>query len=246
MTEIALITGGNKGIGFETARQLGAAGVRVLVGARAAERGEPAAATLRVDGADATFVRLDVTDEDAIEAAAKRIEAEFGRLDILVNNAGISVYVGSGADGVAPPSRTPVAAVRENFETNVFGVIAVTNVMLPLLRKAPLGRIVNVSSGLGSVTLAAADDPLLAGINLLPYNTSKTALNGVTIAYARELRDTPIKVNAVTPGYCATDLNGHTGFRTAAEGAEVTVRLALIGPDGPTGGFFGADGPVPW
>jgi NAD(P)-dependent dehydrogenase (short-subunit alcohol dehydrogenase family) len=246
MTEIALITGGNKGIGFETARQLGAAGVRVLVGARAAERGEPAAATLRVDGADATFVRLDVTDEDAIEAAAKRIEAEFGRLDILVNNAGISVHVGSGADGVAPPSRTPVAAVRENFETNVFGVIAVTNVMLPLLRKAPLGRIVNVSSGLGSVTLAAADDPLLAGINLLPYNTSKTALNGVTIAYARELRDTPIKVNAVTPGYCATDLNGHTGFRTAAEGAEVTVRLALIGPDGPTGGFFGADGPVPW
>jgi NAD(P)-dependent dehydrogenase (short-subunit alcohol dehydrogenase family) len=246
MTEIALITGGNKGIGFETARQLGAAGVRVLVGARAAERGEPAAATLRVDGADATFVRLDVTDEDTIEAAAKRIEAEFGRLDILVNNAGISVHVGSGADGVAPPSRTPVAAVRENFETNVFGVIAVTNVMLPLLRKAPLGRIVNVSSGLGSVTLAAADDPLLAGINLLPYNTSKTALNGVTIAYARELRDTPIKVNAVTPGYCATDLNGHTGFRTAAEGAEVTVRLALIGPDGPTGGFFGADGPVPW
>ncbi len=242
--QIALITGANKGIGLETARQLGAAGTTVLVGARSAERGEPAAAALRDEGLAARFVRVDVTDEATIEAAAKLIDAEFGRLDILVNNAGISVP--PGPDGWAPPSETPVDAVRENYETNVFGVIAVTNAMLPLLRRSPAARIVNVSSELGSLAGNSDLNSPFAEINLLPYNTSKTALNGVTVAYAKELRDTSIKVNAVTPGYCATDLNGHSGVRTAEQGAAVTVRLAMIGADGPTGAFFGDDGPTPW
>ena len=243
-TPIALITGANKGIGFETARQLGARGATVLVGARSAERGEPAAAALRDEGLSARFVRLDVTDEETIEAAAKLIEREFGRLDILVNNAGISVR--SGPDGWARPSATPAAAVRENYETNVFGVIAVTNAMLPLLRRSPAGRIVNVSSELGSLAYVSDPDWPYAAINLLAYNTSKTALNAVTVAYAKELRDTPIKVNAVSPGYCATDLNQHQGVLTAAQGAAEVVRPALVGPDGPTGAFLVDGDTAPW
>ncbi|WP_026416943.1 SDR family oxidoreductase [Actinomadura oligospora] len=238
---IALVTGANKGIGFEVARMLGREGMTVLVGARSEERGEKAAAELTGDGLDARFVRLDVTDDETIEAAAKWIETEFGRLDVLVNNAGIAP-----AEASVSPSELAVAALRMTYETNVFGVVAVTNAMLPLLRRADAARIVNVSSELGSITLLSDPDGVYYPFNLLAYNSSKTALNGITLSYAKELADTGIKVNAANPGYTATDLNAHTGFQTVEQGAGFVVPLALLPEDGPSGGFFTGTEPLPW
>lgn len=240
-TTIALVTGGNKGIGYEIARQLGAAGATVLLGTRDPGRGEAAAAALRAEAAAADWVRLDVTDPATIESTAKRIDGEYGRLDVLVNNAGIAVEWG------VEPTEVPVQKLRDTYETNLFGAVAVTNAMLPLLRRSAAGRIVNVSSGLGSLALAAdpgtppAQRPVILG-----YNSSKAALNSVTVMYASLLRDGPIKVNAANPGYCATDLNHHSGHRTAAQGAAIAVRLATLPADGPSGGFFEDEGPVPW
>jgi NAD(P)-dependent dehydrogenase (short-subunit alcohol dehydrogenase family) len=234
MTTIAMITGANKGIGFQTARLLGARGMTVLVGARDAERGQQAERALRDGGADARFVRLDVTDEASAGRAAKWVDAEFGVLDVLVNNAGIAR-----GDGAGLPSQTTVATLREVFQTNVFGVVAVTNAMLPLLLRAPAGRIVNVSSELGSITATTDPGSPMAGMASVPYPSSKTALNMVTAMYAKELRDTPVKVNAANPGYCATDLNGNSGFRTAEQGAEVSVHLATLPGDGPSGVLWG-------
>jgi NAD(P)-dependent dehydrogenase (short-subunit alcohol dehydrogenase family) len=249
-TTIALVTGANKGIGFETARQLGARGVTVLAGARDEARGIAAERALREglrNGVEARFVPLDVTGATSVREAAEWIEKEYGRLDILVNNAGIAV-------GGGPPSETDLEAMGEVFQTNVFGVIMVTNAMLPLLRRAPAARIVNVSSEVGSI--AAMTDPgsplaqMPAG---LAYPSSKTALNMITALYAKELRDTPIKVNAANPGYAATDLNRNSGFRSAAEGAEVSVHLATLDDSGPTGTLWGylwspqgAYGTLPW
>lgn len=250
MTTIALITGANKGIGFETARLLGAREVTVLLGARDEERGRQAGRALRDGGADAHFVRLDVTDETSVREAAEWIETAYGRLDILINNAGIVRGDGSGL-----PSETTLETLRTVYETNVFSVVAVTNAMLPLLRRAPAARIVNVSSEVGSI--ASMTDPTspLWVLTSVSYPSSKAALNMVTAMYAKELRDTPIKVNAANPGYCATDFNGHSGFRTAEQGAEVSVHLANLPEDGPTGLLWGflwrADGtesygPLPW
>jgi NAD(P)-dependent dehydrogenase (short-subunit alcohol dehydrogenase family) len=230
---ITLITGANKGIGLETARRIGGT---VLVGARHTARGTEAAATLTGEGVDARFVRVDVTDAGSVADAAKWIDAEFGRLDVLVNNAGISPASAYGA-----PSEVALDGVRETFETNVFGVITVTNAMLPLLRRSPAGRIVNVSSELGSLGLALDQGQPFYPFNLIAYNSSKTALNAVTVAYAKELLDTPIKVNAVNPGYCATDLNAHSGYRTPAEGAAVVIGAAGLPADGPTGSFLTDD-----
>ena len=248
--QIALITGANKGIGFETARILGSGGRTVLIGARSEELGEKAAAELAGEGIDARFVRIDVTDEATVTAAADRIGAEHGRLDILVNNAGITSTDASDLGRSTPPSRTAVAQVRETFETNVFGVVAVTNAMLPLLRRSPAGRIVNVSSELGSLTLLTDPSSPFFPFNLLAYNSSKTALNAVTIAYAKELADTAIKVNLANPGYCATDLNANSGFRTPVQGAAEVVLLATLDEDGPNGAFQGGSDepgrPVPW
>ena len=230
---IALITGANKGIGLETARQLGSRGATVLVAARDEGRGRDAEGVLRAEGIDARFVCLDVTSEDDARKAAEQIEAEFGLLDILVNNAGIATSGGL-------PSETSVPGLREVLETNVLGVITVTNAMLPLLRRSPAGRIVNVSSELGSVTLMSdPSGPMWQFPPSVTYPVSKSALNMVTAMYAKELAGTPVKVNAANPGYCATDLNGHTGFRTAAEGASVSVHLATLPADGPTGTFWG-------
>jgi NAD(P)-dependent dehydrogenase (short-subunit alcohol dehydrogenase family) len=237
---IALVTGANKGIGYETARQLGVAGATVLLGARDPERGQAAAAALRADGITAEWVRLDVTDQAAIEAAAKWIEEEYGRLDVLVNNAGIVV------EWDEQPDRLPMAKLRATYEVNVFGVVAVTNAMLPLLRRSAAGRIVNVSSELGSLARTSDPDSPYSEIRLLAYNSSKTALNALTVQYANALRDTPIKVNATNPGYCATDMNGHSGHRTAAAGAASGVRLARLPGDGPSGGFFEDGGLIPW
>jgi NAD(P)-dependent dehydrogenase (short-subunit alcohol dehydrogenase family) len=230
MSLIALVTGANKGIGYETARLLRERDVEVYVGARDPGRGKAAA-----DALGARFVRLDVTDPDSISAAAKEIEA----LDILINNAGIG-------GGFVRPSDATLDGVREVFETNVFGVIAVTNVFLPQLRRSAAARIVNVSSEVGSLAFAIDPQNPLWQLNSLAYPASKTALNMVTLQYAKQLWETGILVNAVTPGYCATDLNNHSGYRTAAQGAQIAVKMALLPPDGPTGTFVDDDGPVPW
>ncbi|BDT95151.1 dehydrogenase [Nocardia sputorum] len=235
MTTTALITGANKGIGYEIARQLGACGATVLVGARDEARGAAATEKLNAEGADAHFVRLDVTDADSVARAAARIEEEFGELDVLVNNAGIAGRL----DGDGKPSSTALSTLREVYETNVFGVVAVTNAMLPLLRRAEAARIVNVSSEVGSLALMMDPDGPMWPMAAIAYPSSKTALTMVTAMYAKELWDTPIKVNAVNPGYCATDFNGHSGFRTAAQGAEVAVRLATLPADGPSGQLWG-------
>ncbi|MEV4107112.1 SDR family oxidoreductase [Nonomuraea sp. NPDC049695] len=238
---IALITGANKGIGYATARVLGKAGYVVLIGARDHERGTKAASQLAAEGLDARFVHLDVTDLDTVESAATSIDREYGRLDLLINNAAIS------RDQERTPSRLPVAALREVYETNVIGVVAVTNAMLPLLRRSEAGRVVNVSSGLGTFAfLADEKSEWRPYATLLGYNSSKAALNAVTLIYAEELRDTPIKVYAVSPGFCATDLNGHLGVLTADEGGEHVARQATM-PDAPTGVFLSEEGGTyPW
>jgi NAD(P)-dependent dehydrogenase (short-subunit alcohol dehydrogenase family) len=233
--KVALVTGANKGIGYAIASALAARGFTVLVGARDAGRGEAAA---RGIAGDARFCPLDVTRADSIAAAVSRVQREHGRLDVLVNNAGIATF------GTA--STTRLDDIRAVFETNVFGVIAVTQAMLPLLRAAPAGRIVNVSTRLGSLT--AITDPSFAmrGIGGVAYGPSKSALNAITVAFAQELADTNIKVNAACPGHTATDLNGHTGQRTVDEAAKQPVRLALLDADGPTGTFSNDAGPIPW
>lgn len=251
MTTIALITGANKGIGFQTARLLGNRGVTVLVGARDSDRGRRAERALRDQGADAQFVQLDVTDEESVQRAAEWIETEYRRLDILINNAGIAR-----GDGRGQPSETKIETLRAVYETNVFGVVAVTNAMLPLLRSAPAPRIVNVSSEVGSIaSMTGPASPLAQMPASVTYPSSKSALNMVTAMYAKELRETPIKVNAANPGYCATDLNANSGFRTAEQGAEVSVHLATLTENGPTGMFWGnlwtvddaeSNGVLPW
>ncbi|WUH90047.1 SDR family oxidoreductase [Streptomyces sp. NBC_00433] len=233
--KIALITGANKGIGFETARQLAALGVTVLVGARDEARGQEAEDSLRKDGADARFVQLDVTDGESIGRAAAWIEAEYGRLDILVNNAGTSTLSRRGAS----PSETSLDDMRAVYEVNVFGVVAVTNAMLPLLRRAEAARIVNVSSQVGSISSQDTGGPLGRMPASAQYPSSKTAVNMLTAMYAKELRDTPIKVNAANPGFTATDFNDHRGPRSAAQGAEPSVHLATLPDDGPSGILWG-------
>jgi NAD(P)-dependent dehydrogenase (short-subunit alcohol dehydrogenase family) len=237
--DVALISGANKGIGYEIARGLGAKKVRVLVGARDEARGQAAADKLKSEGVDARFVKLDVTDQATIQHAAGLIDKEFGRLDILINNAGI-------AEWGFKPSEVDLAKVREVYETNFFGPIALIQGMLPLLRKSIHGRVVNVSSSLGSLTLSSDLNSPFADFLALGYNTSKSALNSMTVQFAKELKDTPIKVNAICPGYCATDINGNSGPRTAAQGAVAAIEYATIGADGPTGGYFNDEGRVPW
>ncbi|TMR88824.1 SDR family oxidoreductase [Nonomuraea basaltis] len=247
--KIALVTGANKGIGRAAAEQLAAMGMMVLIGARDPQRGEEAAAALRAAGTDAHAITLDVTDQVSVRAAAKQIEASFGYLDILINNAGIT---GSGQVSPADatdqiPSTVDLDMVRAVFETNVFGVITVTNAMLPLLRRSPAPRIVNVSSHAASLTLTSdPDGPFTALLPSAAYNPSKSALSALTVQYANELRKDGVLVNAVAPGYVDTDSNNHTGHLTPAQGAAVLVRLATVGADGPTAGFFSEDGPLPW
>ena len=237
--KIALITGANKGIGKEIARQLGAQGLTVLLGARDAGRGAEAATELQNEGLNAHSVTLDVTDQASIDGAVRKIESDFGRLDVLVNNAGIALDSG-------PASETTLDTLRRTYETNVFGVFAVTQAFLPLLRKSEAGRIVNLSSGLGSLTQNSDPDWGFAGVKPLAYNSSKAALNMQTVILAAELKDSGIKVNAADPGFTATDLNQHRGPRTVQQGATAAVRLATLPADGPTGEYFDEDGPIPW
>lgn len=238
--KIALITGANKGIGLEVARGLGKAGYWALLGSRNLTNGANAARQLRAEGLDALPVELDLDRPATIAAVAAMISAEYGRLDVLINNAGILDQ----QDG--PISTAGMDALRYTMNTNFIGAAAVAQAMLPLLRKSPAARIVNVSSGLGSLTQNADPDWPYAPFKLLGYNASKAAMNMLTIHLAWELRDTPAKVNSSDPGYTATDLNGNQGTQTVQEGAAETIRLALLPADGPTGGYFASDGTVPW
>jgi NAD(P)-dependent dehydrogenase (short-subunit alcohol dehydrogenase family) len=238
---IALVTGANKGIGRQIVAQLAERGMTVLLGARDPARRADAVEALRSAGGDVHPLPLDVTDPASVQAAAEHVDAEYGRLDVLVNNAAIT-----GARSQAPSS-AEVDEIRRVFDTNVFGVIRLTNAMLPLLARSPAPRIVNMSSSVGSLAQAADPTSPLADLPAsAAYVPSKTALNSITVQYAKELGKDGILVNLGCPGYCATDLNNHSGYRTAAQGAAIAVRLATLGPDGPTGGFFDDDGPVPW
>ena len=245
---VALITGANKGIGLQIAKDLAGRDFTVIIGSRKLENGAAAAKTI---GEKASAVQLDVTDEASIAAAAEQIQKEFGRLDVLVNNAGI---FGEFPEGTPfeerfkfnAPSQAPLSYVRSIYETNVFGVIAVTQAMLPLLRKAPAGRIVNVGSSAGSLALNANPEFQYRNIFGAAYSPSKAALSATTLAFAIELEKTHIKVNVVCPGYVATDINNHSGYRTVEQGAKQAVKMALIGADGPTGTFTDEDGTVPW
>ncbi|MEE4541323.1 SDR family oxidoreductase [Streptomyces sp. V4-01] len=236
---ITLVTGANKGIGYEIAAGLGALGWSVGVGARDEARRDAAVRRLRAGGADAFGVPLDVTDDASVAAAARLLEERAGRLDVLVNNAGVT--------GGMPqtPTTVDLSAVRTALETNVVGVIRVTNALLPLLRRSASPRIVNMSSSVGSLTRQTSSDGETGPISAA-YAPSKSFLNALTVQYAKELRDTNILINAACPGYCATDLNGHRGVRTAEQGAAIAIRLASLADDGPTGGFFDEDGVVPW
>ncbi|MEU8231547.1 SDR family oxidoreductase [Actinoplanes sp. NPDC048967] len=240
-TTIALVSGANKGIGYEIAAGLGALGWSVGVGARDDQRREAAVEKLRAAGVDAFGVPLDVTDDASVTAAAELIEQRAGRLDVLVNNAGIT------GDRPQEPSSVDLAIIRTVVETNVIGVVRVTNAMLPLLRRSAAPRIVNMSSSVGSLTRQSGPaDDLTTGPVAVAYSPSKTFLNAVTVQYARELRGTNILINAACPGFVATDLNGFRGVRTPEQGAATAIRLATLPDDGPTGGFFEDAGVVPW
>jgi NAD(P)-dependent dehydrogenase (short-subunit alcohol dehydrogenase family) len=236
----ALVTGANKGIGFEIARQVAASGCTVLLGARNRALGEEAAAKLVAEGLDVRYIAIDLTVPATIAAAADRIAADFGRLDILVNNAGIVTQ------GDGPPTACSLDAIEKTLRVNFLGSVAVTQAMLPLLRKAPSARIVNVSSGLGSLTLNGDPAWPYAAHKYLGYSASKAALNMLTVQLAYELRGTAIKVNSADPGYTATDLNGHSGTQTIPEGAAEAIRLALLPDDGPTGTYSNREAVVPW
>ncbi|TPI40559.1 SDR family oxidoreductase [Mesorhizobium sp. B3-1-9] len=243
----ALVTGANKGIGLETARRLAALDYKVWLGARDAGRGEAAAQALRAEGFDIEWLELDVTSDDGVAAAVKTVAAQAPGLDVLVNNAGIAPgYVDAlGPDGryERPPSRENVAEMKATYDVNVFGPVRVTQAFLPLLKAAPAARIVMVSSYLGSLARAAGNSQ---SPNVMGYGSSKTALNAVTLSFARELAPRGIMVNAAAPGYTATDLNAHRGGRTVQQAAEIIVRLATLEPGGPTGGYFDENGALPW
>jgi NAD(P)-dependent dehydrogenase (short-subunit alcohol dehydrogenase family) len=230
--EVALVTGANKGLGLEIARRLAMEGVVVYLGVRDEQKGLAAAQDLRAEGGDVRFVQLNVTKQAEIDAAVARVEAESGQLNVLVNNAGVLLELDT------PVVETTVARLRDTFEVNVFGAVAVTVACIPLLRRSDPARIVNMSTPLGSLSLLADPSSHFAERAMLAYSTSKAALNCATIVYANALRDDGVLVNAAWPGFVATDLNRHRGARTAEDGAALPVELALLPADGPTGGFF--------
>ncbi len=236
----ALVTGATRGIGFEVARALAVRGHCVWLGARDMARGTEAAARLSATGLDVRALQLDVVDQASVQRAAARLEAETGQLDILVNNAGIAL------DNGKPPSAEDIGRIGEMFETNVFGCIRTTQAFLPLLARSDAGRVVMVSSDIGSHAHQTNPAFPYYGLNPMGYGASKAALNAVTIAFAKELHGSRIKVNAANPGFTATDLNGHRGVLTVEQGAAPIILLATLPDDGPSGSFLGPNGPEPW
>lgn len=242
--KVALISGANKGIGLETARQMAQQGFTVLLGARDLARGEKAAESLKQQGLDVRPVKLDVTSQADIDGVATLIENEFGgKLDVLINNAGITKDLSFGKQGV---SATSLEDLRETFETNLFAVHALTVALLPALKKAPAARIVNLSSILGSNTLHATPGSPIYNSKTFAYDASKAALNSFTIHLAYELRDTKIKVNSAHPGWVKTDMGGDAAPMELEDGAKTSVQLATLGADGPTGGYFHLGESLPW
>ncbi|BDU22169.1 SDR family oxidoreductase [Dyella sp. GSA-30] len=239
--KVALVTGATRGIGLETVRQLAQAGVLTLLAGRDATRTRAAAETLKAEGLPVEPIALDVTSTESIDQAVAQVQSRFGKLDILVNNAGILVDELGKA-----PSQQSLQAWRETFDTNLFAVVEVTNAFLPLLKKAPAARIVNVSSQLGSFGLHTDPTSSIYNFKIPAYNVSKSAVNAWTVHLSYELRDTPIKVNAIHPGYVQTEMNGGQGEIDVPTGAKSSVGMALIGADGPTGSFTYLGKTLPW
>jgi NAD(P)-dependent dehydrogenase (short-subunit alcohol dehydrogenase family) len=247
--KVAFITGANRGIGLETASQLAKLGIVVVIGSRDPAKGEAAAASLRSQGLAVESLRCDVTSAQDRRAAYEYLERKHGKLDILINNAGIAIERfgdSSGPDGQNRTSTTSSQTLRETLEANFFAPIALTQTLLPLIRKSPAGRIVNLSSILGSLTLQATPGSPIYDFKAFAYDTSKAALNSFTIHLAHELRGTPIKVNSAHPGWVKTDMGGPNAPMELADGGRTSVQLATLGADGPTGGFFHLGEVLPW
>ena len=241
--KIAFVTGGNRGIGLETARQLAATGVEVVIGSRDLKKGEAEAAKLRGEGLKVNAIEFDITKQADYKKAYDYFNKKYGKLDILINNAGISRE--SFAKPSAPSTVSP-AVLRETFETNFFGQIELTQTLLPLIRKAPEGRIVNLSSILGSLTLHATPGSPIYDFKTLAYDASKTALNQFTVHLAHELRNTKIKVNSAHPGWVKTEMGTDAAPMEIPDGAKTSVQLATLPADGPTGGYFHMGQSLPW
>jgi NAD(P)-dependent dehydrogenase (short-subunit alcohol dehydrogenase family) len=240
--KIALITGANKGIGLETARQLGQLDVTILLGARSVAKGEQAAEMLRGIDIDVRAVKLDVDSEADREAVAKLIQNDYGRLDILINNAGVMLDARTGNE----TGTTSTKVLQQTFQTNFFSVVALTQTLLPLLRNSEAGRVVNLSSILASLTLHATEGSPIYNSKTFAYDTSKAALNSFTIHLAHELRSTKIKVNSAHPGWVKTEMGGEGATMELTDGAKTSVQLATLPVDGPTGGFFHLGESLPW
>jgi NAD(P)-dependent dehydrogenase (short-subunit alcohol dehydrogenase family) len=242
--KIALVTGANRGIGFETARQLANEGIKVLLGARSEEKGKEAESKLKNEGLDVEYINLDVDNPKTHESAAKYIDATYGKLDILVNNAGI--FLNEFDNGApVPASKTPIDTFRKTFDTNFFNTVELTQRFLPLVKKSDAGRIVFLSSGLGSLGLHSDPNSPIYNFKVPAYNISKTALNGYAVHLAHELKDTPIKVNAAHPGSVVTDMNAN-GEIQVEEGAKTSVELATLPADGYSGRFIHLGQELPW
>lgn len=247
--KVAFITGANKGIGLETARGLGQLGIAIVIGTRDEANGRDATEKLRGEGiADVESVRFDVTRPADHQAIARHLEEKYGKLDILVNNAGVALDEADfGAPGGVNTTSTVTSDVlHRTFETNFFNVVALTQTLLPLIRKSPAGRIVNLSSILGSLTLHSDPKSPIYGMKGFAYDASKTALNAFTVHLAHELRDTPIKVNSAHPGWVKTDMGGSSAPMEVSEGGKTSVLLATLPADGPSGGFSHVGEPLPW
>jgi NAD(P)-dependent dehydrogenase (short-subunit alcohol dehydrogenase family) len=244
--KIAFITGGNRGLGFQTALDLKNKDTKVVIGSRNSEQGQEAVAKLRAAGVDADVIKFDVTNPADHKAAYDYFNSKYGRLDILVNNAGIA---GGSFPGKGPEHSTadvPLDLLRKVFETNFFAQVALTKTLLPLIRKSPAGRIVNLSSILGSLTLHADPGSPIYNAKSFAYDASKTALNAFTVHLAYELRDTNIKVNSAHPGWVKTDMGGEHAPMELSEGGKTSAGLATLPADGPTGGYFHLGKPLPW
>ena len=241
--KVAFITGGNKGLGFETARQLGKLGIKIVIGSRDVANGKEAMEKLKAEGVDAEAVRFDITKPADDKEVYDYLDKKYGRLDILINNAGISKDDFRSANKT---SSTSAETLHETFDTNFFGAVQLTQTLLPLIKKAPAGRIVNLSSILGSLALHADPKSPIYNAKAFAYDASKAALNSFTIHLAHELRDTKIKVNSAHPGWVKTDMGGDAAPMEITDGAKTSVQLATLPDDGPTGAYIHLDQTLPW